>query len=366
MILYDLGSVSRRKKTPEGYLSVDARIARTGVQFYDAVKDFKLGELPDSIPREHGRVVRLLRPENEVFSPITLSSCANKPVTNGHPSETVSAENVRKWQVGFSRDHVKREGDMVSADLIVQDKAAINRIEQEGVNQISLGYTTDIDWTTGTDDLYGPYDGVQRNIQCNHIAIVKAGRAGPEIRLSDSQAPKKGKQMANRMIDGITIEVSDQAGQAIDKLTEQLADSKAEFEKVSKALTDEKVRAEKLAGELDAERAKAAEPVDVDALVAGRMALVEDAQKLAPKLETKGLNDHDIRKAAIVTVLDGFDLSDKSEEYVGAMFETLVKTHKPRESTKIADDLGKLNDSAGAGDKAREKMTQSRNAWRAK
>jgi hypothetical protein len=362
MILYDLGSVSKRKKTPEGYLAVDARIARAGVQFYDAVRDFKPGELPKEIERDEGRVVRLLRPETEVFSDATLNSCRNKPITNGHPSESVSADNVRKWQVGFSRDSVRREGDMIETDLLVQDKAAILRIEKEGVNQISLGYSTDVQWEPGTDPTYGPYDGVQTNIRCNHIAIVKAGRAGPQVRLSDSAKPKtKGKKMATRLFDGLTIEVTDQGGQAIDKLEAQLDDSKSELEKVSKQLADERARADKLEGELDAEKAKSLDVQAIDEMVAARLELVEDAKKLAPKLETKGMLDLDIRKAAIASVSDAFDLEGKSEVYVEAVFDTLLKSHKPKESAAIASDLGNLQDgSVSVADEARERMLKAR------
>jgi hypothetical protein len=366
MILYDLGNVSKRKKTPEGYLSVDARIARAGVQLYDAVRDFKPGELPEGLPRVEGQTVRLLRPEMEVFSDRTLKSCQNKPITNGHPGESVSAENVRKWQVGFSRDTVRRDGDMIATDLLVQDKAAILRIEKEGVNQISLGYSTDVDWEAGNDPTYGPYDGVQRNINCNHIAIVKVGRAGPEVRLSDgAKKPLKGISMKTRLIDGITIEVTDQAGEALDKLTKQINDSRAELKSTQKELADEKGRADRLAGELDVEKSKALNVQAIDEMVAARMDLVEDAKRLAPKLEVKGLSDHEIRKSTVLEVSDSFDLEGKSEVYVEAVFDTLLKSHKPKESSALSADLGNLQDGqVDVADEARKKMMGSRNAWR--
>ena len=358
MILYDRGTVSSRVRTPEGYLAVGARIARTGVQIYDAVRDFGPSSLPSTISREHGVMVRLLRPDDEVFAESTIASCANKPVTSGHPPETVSAANVRRWQVGFSRDNITRDGNCIQAQLLIQDKAAIARVEKDGANQISLGYTTDIDWTSGVDEQYGPYEGIQRDIRCNHIAIVREGRAGPDVRLAD-QAGWKGHTMATRMIDGITIEVGDQAGQAIDRLTQQLLDSDNRVKSLEKSITDLRGEVDTLRGQLDAERARALDTRAIDALVQSRISLIEDAKKLHPKIEVKGLSDSDIRRAAVIFMHDSFDLKDKSDEYVTAVFDTLLQS-RPTESSKIANDLGTLADSPYDPDKARAAMTAAR------
>ena len=344
MILYDLGQVSRRKKTPEGYLNVDAKLARTGIQVYDAVQDFKPGVLPPSIPQVSGQTVRLLRPEKEVFSDATLKSCRNKPITDGHPSEAVSDENVRKWAVGFSKDSVTRDGDLIAASLVIQAKSAVTKIEKMGVNQVSLGYDTEIVWDSGTDPDFGEYDGVQTNIDCNHIAIVKTARGGSDVRLSDGAKDKREiKIMATRLFDGLTIEVTDQGGQAIDKLATQLADSKTDLENVSTQLKDAKIKADRLEGELDAEKAKALNVEAIDSMVEKRMALVDSAHKLDPKLEAKGLSDHEVRKNAIMKASDSFDLSGKSEEYVEAVFDTMVKS-VPKESAALKGDLSQLND----------------------
>jgi len=365
MILYDLSTLSKRKKTREGYLSAPARVARTGIQAYDAVLDFEKGEIPAHIEQKPGNIVRLLRPEKEVFSDETLASVVNKPITDGHPSEAVTAANVKDLQVGFSRETVKRDGDTIAVDLLFQVKDAIEKIEKEGVNQISLGYATDVVWQSGEDPELGFYDGIQTNILVNHIALVKAGRAGPEIRLSDSQNDKGKKEiekMATRMIDGITIEVTDQAGEAIDKLQNEVKSSQDTIEKLTSELTDSKKSVEKLTGELDAEKAKALDVTALDALVENRIDLINKAKALSPKIEVKGLKDHEIRKTAIEKAKPGeFDLTNRSDEYVEAVFDTLSQS-LPGESTVLGDDLKGLDeDLVNKVDESRKKMLASRN-----
>ncbi|NIV93802.1 DUF2213 domain-containing protein [candidate division KSB1 bacterium] len=362
MIFYDISKISKRKKTPEGFLKVPARVARTGVQDYDSFYDFEDGELPDEMDRKPGKIVRLLRPENQVFSDQTMASVVNKPITDGHPSESVNAANVRDLQVGFSKENVKRDDNAIAVDLLIQAKDAIEKIEKDGVNQISLGYATDVVWDSGIDDEFGPYDGIQTAIEVNHIALVRAGRAGPEIRLSDSEnkRQKEKNKMATRMIDGITIEVTDQAGEAIDKLTSELTDTRAELETVKTELVDSKKETESVKGELDAEKAKVLNTEKLDELVNARLAVIDKARKLAPKIETKGLSDTEIRKAAIEATSKDFDLKDKSDEYVAAVFDTLCRDIKG-ESSVINDDLKNLDDgSVSKLDEARDRMRKNR------
>lgn len=365
MILYDLSTLSKRKKTREGYLLAPAKVARTGVQDYDAALDFAKDELPAHIDQKPGIVVRLLRPEAEVFSDQALKSVVNKPITDGHPSEDVTAENVKDLQVGFSRENVKRDGDTIAVDLLFQVKDAIEKIENEGVDQISLGYATDVVWQSGEDPDHGLYDGIQTNILVNHIALVKAGRAGPDVRLSDSQNDKGKKEiekMATRMIDGITIEVTDQAGEAIDKLQNDAKASQDKIDSLTAELNDSKKETEKLTGELDAEKAKALDVSAVDSLVEGRIALIDKAKGIAPDLEVKGLKDTEIRKAAIEAAKPGeFDLNNKSDEYIEAVFDTLSQT-SPGESAAINDDLKGLDKGlVSKVDESRSKMRENRN-----
>jgi len=50
---------------------------------------------------------------------------------------------------------------------------------------LSMGYTTDIDWTAGVTPKGEAYDGVQRNIRANHLAFVPQARGGEKLRFGD-------------------------------------------------------------------------------------------------------------------------------------------------------------------------------------
>lgn len=165
---------NRRYKTPEGYLvCLDAIIARTGSQDYTKAEIFK-----DS---DDDTIVKLYRPEKEVFSPQTMASFENKPFVDEHPDEDVNVDNHRDYAIGFVRD-VRRatiDGeDVLIANLVVTDAEAIAEIESGEKVELSCGYDCDI---LGEEpNLY------QANIRGNHVALCKAGRAGI-ARIQDSK-----------------------------------------------------------------------------------------------------------------------------------------------------------------------------------
>nr|WP_227667043.1 DUF2213 domain-containing protein [Klebsiella variicola]CEP28744.1 conserved hypothetical protein [Klebsiella variicola] len=68
--------------------------------------------------------------------------------------------------------------------LSVTDQSAINAINDESLKEISCGYFFEPDFTPG--EFNGiPYDFVMRNLRGNHVALVKEGRAGPEVSVHD-------------------------------------------------------------------------------------------------------------------------------------------------------------------------------------
>ena len=162
-------------KTPEGYLiCVDAVLARTGKQSY------MRSELFDTDDETEVDVDR--RPE-EVFSPQTLASFENKPITVEHPNEDVNSENFKEYAVGFVRDVHQGQVDgqpVILGTLVIQDAKTIEEIENGQHTDLSCGYDCDI------DDSENPQ---QRNIRGNHVALCEQGRAG-NARIVDSKKVK--------------------------------------------------------------------------------------------------------------------------------------------------------------------------------
>lgn len=170
-------------KTPEGYLvCVDSPIARTGPQ------EYRVCDIDENSDDESP--IEINRNSEDVFSPETIASFENKPLTNEHPTENVTPTNFRNYSVGFARDIHKGtfEGqDVILGTLIFTDEEAISDIESGRKTELSCGYDCDI------VERNGKY--YQTNIRGNHIALCEAGRAGI-AKILDSETIQSGSKEA--------------------------------------------------------------------------------------------------------------------------------------------------------------------------
>lgn len=154
-----------RSKTPEGYLiCLDAILARTGKQTYRKNEIF--------MDSNDDTEIEVDRTEDEVFSPQTLASFENKPITVEHPDEDVNVHNYKEYAVGFVRDVRKGNVDgkpVMLGNLVITDEETIKEIENGEHTELSCGYDCDI------EDEEHP---CQKNIRGNHVALCEQGRAG--------------------------------------------------------------------------------------------------------------------------------------------------------------------------------------------
>jgi hypothetical protein len=132
-----------------------------------------------------GKAIRELRPAEEVFSPESLSTLRDAPVTDDHPwnepGQKVTPANARALRRGHVSGEPRRDSDKIAAELVIDDAELIERIDT-GLREVSCGYNCDTDETPG---VYRgeSYDRIQRNIRYNHVAIVRRGRAGSDVRI---------------------------------------------------------------------------------------------------------------------------------------------------------------------------------------
>lgn len=313
----------------DGYLVADARVARTGIQMY----------LGSEVGKPDMPLVRVYRPESEVFSKDTLASFAHRPVTNDHPDEAVTADNWKEHSVGHTADEIARDGKFIRVPLMVADAAAIKDIEQ-GKRELSSGYKADLDWTAGTTEDGEPYDAVQRNIRANHVAIVKRGRAGADVRIGDgnwidtTQDTNKDRNIPMRkiMFDGIEIEVTDQAAQAITKLEGQIAkltaDTATSATAHAAALATKDGELAKKDAEIDGLKSKVLDDAALDKAVTERADLVAAAKAICADVETTGKSAADIRKEVVTKIVGADAVAGKSAAYVDARFDVLVEDAK--------------------------------------
>jgi hypothetical protein len=163
---YDLrsGEVTR---TSSGGRVASARVTRTGVLLY---------RMPDGSTR------REYRPPEEVFSPDSLASLAHATLTDDHPGKVTPA-NWRRMTIGHIAGSPQRDGKFVAAELHLQHGDAIEKAEGGELADCSCGYDCVFDPTPGVSPEGEKYDGIQRGIRYNHVALGPPGwgRAGREV-----------------------------------------------------------------------------------------------------------------------------------------------------------------------------------------
>lgn len=81
---------------------------------------------------------------------------------------------------------VRFENPYLKASLAVWTRGAIDRILQKKTAQLSCSYRYRADMVPGVTSGGLAFDGVMRDIVGNHVALVKEGRAGPDVFVNDS------------------------------------------------------------------------------------------------------------------------------------------------------------------------------------
>lgn len=164
---FDLGELREATRTPQGFLMVPGFATRTGVfPYIDGT----------------GRTRYELRHPDDVLDPVSLNTLKYAPVTIEHPPVMVDPGNVGEYGVGHTTERVEVNRDLVDTDLIVERQDGIDAIEKDGIRELSSGYFADI---VEEEGVYNgtPYNYRQKNIRYNHLAMVRRGRAGPEVRI---------------------------------------------------------------------------------------------------------------------------------------------------------------------------------------
>lgn len=110
-------------------------------------------------------------------------SYVNKPLMADHIA--VSAAQPYKQYVAGAVSNVRFSFPYLKADIGVWNSDDIRKIQTGEKQEISCGYKYRADMTPG--EFQGQkYDGVMRDLVCNHIALVEAGRCGPDVTASDT------------------------------------------------------------------------------------------------------------------------------------------------------------------------------------
>lgn len=304
-------------KLSTGFIRYDAFLARTGCLVYYRA---------DGSPR-----VEYRPPEAHTDAGVA-NTCELAPLTIDHPAEgCVTPEIAARVAVG-SVGRPTVDGDRLKAALLVTSARGIAAVK-DGYQEVSLGYACELDETPGVAPDGTRYDAVQRGIEINHVALVRAGRAGPSVRLrADSmdveiginpETPGGGPTMAKRNINGVEVEVPDTVGLHLDKLQSELSGFQAKAE-ADKSKAEAGLRARCDAAEAQVESLKK-ELAEAPARIAAAAKTRADLEVVAKRAEVKcdGLGDGAVR-AAVAAKVTGVNVEGKSPEYVAALYDVAV------------------------------------------
>ncbi len=304
-----------------GFLTVDAVLARSGVQKY---LNAELGEPGTGI-------VGVFRPPEEITTDKSIKTFTNLPVTDNHPNEMVTVDNIKKYGKGSisAVNVVQLDGETALAtQLTITDKDLIQAVKQ-GKKELSVGYTNVLVQNDGSykgED----YKYIQTDIIANHIAVVDAGRCGGICKMmidNTSKTIKKGDGKMKVKIKGEEYDVPDAVANEIKQLKGKSADEGSEKEKENKEAMD------KLHGINDSliqenKTLKAAQVNINDGAINEKIELLTLANATEGVEVKVSDSTLDIKKA----IVDGVGMSskDKSEAYLDAA----IDMHKVKVSDK--------------------------------
>lgn len=355
MILFrDKAQIGNSKTTKEGYLVATSRIARMGIQKYKASE---LGDVAISAGWAPDDIVKVYRPEEEVFSDKTMQSLSRVPITINHPKEAVTADNWSEYAVGEVGDTVARDGSWLVVNPMLKDAEAI-RVAKTSHKEFSLGYTANL--VKARDGVDADFE--MQDIRVNHLSLVGRARAGKEARLTND----KGITMSNEM-ELKTIVLNDQAVQIV---AEDAAAVEQFKNKVAEIIAAKDGEIGELKASLEVAKKQIAD-IDVDALVAERVALVGQVKQIDDSIEVDGLSAAGIKLAAVKSVLGEEIVKDASADEINGMFKAILNTKqtnnnqvvKDNQVAKVLSVKVKAND-ASPEQEALAKSITDLNAWR--
>ena len=297
-----LDAQSKRTYDENGFLHVSIS-PLTRVQ----VAPYRGCEIPgwQELGLEPERVYRGYRPASELSKPGTIESVNGIPIQLAHHMDYADnpAKNTR---VGSTGTDGAFHPPFLTNSLHIQDKNAIDRINDGSMRELSLAYRYKPVFTPGETPDGEKYDFIMTDISANHVALVDEGRAGHEVLVYDS----KGGNMADvektlpasddDAVEKKEVALAQQVKQGAQKLIDLHASS-AEQEPHSEAAGDDDKDAEitsiledlqkagadlsKVPGLADRLKGLAAAAADEDEDLEGAAAPVEDEDEPAAPAE---------------------------------------------------------------------------------
>lgn len=330
-------------ETPEGYLTGKLCVTGAGVFRY-------LGD--------NHKFVGRLRSVQQVKDATDSLNC--KPITLQHPNQPVTLDNVSSLSVGMSSNDAYFDGLNNFVTVTVTDKKAIEAIKKGEVKAVSCGYKCDVVDNAGVWQ-GSKHEQEQRDIVYNHIALVREGRAGDQVRfcvgdsadaeeffeisvdeahetegndnglVGDDGSNNKHKQEQSTMktiqLDGVDYQADEKV---IEALHAAQADASEKFDEIHTLLDGINERDSKIA-DLESQLEQANDEIDesvIDAAVSAKIAIMDVAKSAG--IECDASSDvSELKRQVISSAYTGIDLdSIEDEASINALFASASKALK--------------------------------------
>ena len=314
---------SKRTYDDNGFLHVSiSPLTRVQVAPYHG------SEIPgwQSLGLDPERIYKGYRSVEELSKPETIESVNGIPIQLMHHMDY--ADNPAKaTRVGSTGTDAAFHDPYLTNSLHIQDKKAIDRINDGSMRELSLAYRYKPIFTAGVSPDGEKYDFLMTDISANHLALVDEGRAGHEVLVYDSKEGEK--SMAEEI----------KTPQATDEDPAKQEAAVAEVAKGVQDLVDLSKPAEPAVPAADEECAKPADDEEPDAIAA----LVKDltAAGLDPS-KLPGLEDRLKALAAPAPAEDGEEKPAADEECASAepaKDEETAPEAKPAEDEAVTEGL---------------------------
>lgn len=176
---FPLSKISKRVMDLNGWLEVrDNPLSKVGVFPY---MGSEIGA------PEPGRVYQVYRPAEELSDPECIASFRLLPFVDEHTflgsEDQGGTPAERKGVQGMIGESVYFDAPYLRGNIKIISEAAKNLIKN-GKIELSPGYRCKYEFTPGAFEGV-PYDAIQRSIRGNHLALVTAGRTGPDVAVQD-------------------------------------------------------------------------------------------------------------------------------------------------------------------------------------
>lgn len=318
-----LDAESKRTYDDNGFLHVSiSPLTRVQVAPYHG------SEIPgwQSLGLDPERIYKGYRSADELSKPETIESVNGIPIQLMHHMDYADAP-AKATRVGSTGTDAAFHDPYLTNSLHIQDKKAIDRINDGSMRELSLAYRYKPIFTAGVSPDGEKYDFLMTDISANHLALVDEGRAGHEVLVYDSKEGEK--SMAEEV----------KTPQATDEEPAKQEAAVAEVAKGGQDLVDLSKPAEPAAPAADEECTKPAEDEEPDAIAA----LVKDltAAGLDPS-KLPGLEDRLKALAAPAPAEDGEEKPAADEECASAepaKDEETAPEAKPAEDEEVAGGL---------------------------